>query len=110
MPTIAYTVVATLPDEPTAREYLTWLLDEHLQGVVRAGALSGAATRIVDPPTPIRVESRYLFSNMPAYQAYLHEQAPALRAEGLARFPASRGICFERSVGEVYEAGISTGQ
>lgn len=109
MPRVAYTVSAMLPDEGTAREYLDWLLSGHVRGVVRAGALSGSAARIVDPPSPIRVEARYIFANMPAYQAYLLEHAPALRAEGLARFPASRGIRFERSVAWSFEPGESAG-
>lgn len=107
MPRIAYTVCATLPDEGTAREYLDWLLSGHVQGVVEAGALSGSAARIVDPASPIRVEARYLFANMAAYEAYLHGHAPALRAEGLARFPATRGILFERSVAWSFEPGES---
>lgn len=110
MPRIAYTVCAFLPDEATATEYLDWLLSGHIQHVIDAGALTGAAARVLDPSTPIRVEARYFFSNKQAYEAYLHEHAPALRAEGLARFPASRGIRFERSVALSFRAGESPGQ
>lgn len=110
MPLIAYTVSAILPDEPTAREYLDWLLSGHVQAVVHAGASSGVAARIVDPSAPIRVEARYVFANMPAYAAYLLEHAPGLRAEGLARFPPSRGIRFERSVAWCFEPGESAGE
>ncbi len=105
MPRIVYSVNAILPDEPTACAYLDWLLSGHLQAVVHAGAISGVAARIVDPSSAIRVEARYVFANMPAYAAYLHEHAPGLRAEGLSRFPTSLGIRFERSVAWCFEPG-----
>ena len=107
MPRIAYTVSAIFSDEATAREFLDWLLSGHLQDVVNAGALSGTAARVVEPASPIRVEARYFFTNMRAYEAYVLEHAPALRAEGLARFPASRGITFERSVSIAFDPGES---
>lgn len=110
MPRVAYTVCATIPDEGTAQEYLDWLLSGHVQAVVKAGAISGSAARIVDPASPIRVEARYFFANMAAYESYLLEHAPALRAQGLARFPASRGIRFERGVAITFNAGESLGQ
>lgn len=100
-PQVAYTVTATLPDEPTADEFIGWLRDGHVADVVRAGALSGHVVRIDDPPAPIRVEARYVFSDRDALDRYISDHAPRLRADGLARFPPERGITFERRVGRI---------
>jgi len=101
MAAISYTVVATLPDEQTASEYIAWLEGGHVAEVVGAGANNGMIIRIQDPATPIQVETRYLFANQAAFDRYVREAAPGLRAAGLGRFPLSRGIRFERRVGTV---------
>lgn len=101
MSAIAYSVTATLPDEATAHEYIEWLEDGHIDRVIEGGAHSGMIVRMVDPATPIRVETRYIFSNQARFDEYLRTAAPALRADGLKRFPPSRGITFERRVGVV---------
>lgn len=101
MTRIAYTVRATIPDEATAVEYTRWLVDGHVLAVVKAGAVSAEIVRITDPPSPIRVEARYVFSDQAALDRYLRESAPTLRAEGLAKFPPSRGIALERTVGRM---------
>ncbi len=101
MPAIAYTVAAILPDEPTAGEYVEWLKDGHIDQVVEAGAHAAMVVRVTDPASPIRVESRYVFSNRDLFEAYVRQHAPGLRAAGLRRFPPERGIRFERSVAEV---------
>jgi hypothetical protein len=101
MPPIAYTVIATLPDEPTASEYVQWLRDGHVQRVVKAGARDAAILRITDPVSPPQVESRYTFPDRQSFETYLTSTAPALRAEGLRKFPPSRGVRFERRIGEL---------
>lgn len=98
---ITYTVTATLPDEETAFEYAAWLSSDHADKVRRAGADSAAVVRVLEPGVPVRVECRYIFPNRGALDTYLANHAPALRAEGLARFPAERGVRFERTVGEI---------
>jgi hypothetical protein len=98
---IAYTVTAYPPDAATADEYAHWLAADHLPKVVAAGALTASVVRMSDPVTPLRIECRYLFPNKTALDAYLTDHAPALRAEGMVRFPANRGIRLERSVGVV---------
>ena len=45
-----------------------------------------------------RVMAQYTFHDRAAYERYVRETAPALRAEGIAGFPTAR---FERMVGEV---------
>lgn len=101
MAAIAYTVVATLPDEQTASEYIAWLQEGHVAEVVAAGANNGVIIRVQEPPSPIQVETRYMFANQAAFDDYIRSAAPGLRAKGLERFPASRGIRFERRVGWV---------
>jgi len=96
---IAYTVVATLPDEETARDYLAWLRDGHVAAVVEGGAEEGVIVRIEDPATPIRVETRYVFPSREAYDRYVAETAPALRADGIERFGES--VAFERRLGRI---------
>lgn len=97
MSAIAYTVHATFPDEPTAREFIDWLESGHLHAVLRGGASSAQIIRI--QAEPIQVEIRYLFPNQQVFDRYVAEFAPALRADGIRRFPPERGIRMERRSG-----------
>lgn len=98
---VSYTVIATIPDEATRDEYIAWLVDGHVQAVVAGGAVSAEVIRVDDPAFPIEVQARYTFPSRAAYDRYLSEHAPALREEGLARFPASRGIKLRREFGAI---------
>jgi hypothetical protein len=99
MAAIAYTVIATLPDAPIASEYIEWLRSGHVQSVVEGGAESAQIVRIEQPDTPLQVEARYVFPDRPTFERYLRDRAPALRAEGLQRFPPERGVSFNRRIG-----------
>lgn len=101
MTAIAYSVTATLPDQDLAREYIAWLEDGHVDEVIKHGAHSAMIVRITEPKVPIQVETRYIFANRQVFDRYIDQAAPALRAEGLRRFPPDRGIRFERRLGEV---------
>lgn len=83
---LAYTVTATLPDAATAEAYERWLCGGHIQAVVAGGATGACVSRLVDPDTAMEVEARYLFPNRDAFDRYVATVAPALRADGLARF------------------------
>ncbi len=98
---IAYTVIATLPDAAAASEYSEWLTHEHIADVLRAGARSASLIRVTDPVSPIQIEIRYIFASREQFETYIERSAPALRAAGLQRFPAERGITFQRRVGEI---------
>jgi len=98
---IAYTVLASLPDEPTAREYIGWLEGGHLAAVIAGGATSAQIIRIQSSPDPIQLEIRYLFPNQQVFDRYVAEVAPALRADGVRRFPPERGVRLERRSGVV---------
>lgn len=105
MSAIAYTVLATLPDEPTAREYIGWLEAGHLQAVLKGGATQAQIVRLQPGNEPIQIETRYLFPNQQVFDRYVAEVAPALRADGVRRFPPERGVRMERRSGLlVFEA------
>lgn len=100
---IAYTVIASFEDEPTRDEFVAWLEDGHVDAVIAGGAHSAAIVRLDrDGPTdPILVEVRYLFSTRELLDRYLRQSAPALRADGLKRFPPERAVTFRRTIGEI---------
>ena len=103
---IAYTVIAVFEDARVAEEWIAWLRDEHLAEVCAAGALDAEVIRM-DPPdstppeTRVRCEVRYHFSSREAFNSYVRDHAPLLRAEGLKHFPPERGVTYERSLGAV---------
>jgi len=92
---VLYSVTATLPSQGVAAEYVAWLRSGHLQDVVRAGALSAAAARLIEPRRPIQVESSYVFASRDAFDRYVRDHADRLRAQGLAVF-GPHGVTFER--------------
>lgn len=99
---IAYDVTATLPDEATAAEYIAWLEDGHLDKVIEGGAHSAMIVRLDGPAGgSVRVETRYVFSTRENFDRYVEKFAPALRAEGLKRFPAGSAVAFERRTGVI---------
>lgn len=101
----AYTVIGDFDDAAVAGEWVDWLTHGHLQAVLDGGALSAEVVRL--EPTqaaPLRLEVRYRFADHAAFQRYERDAAPALRADGLARFPPSRGVRLTRVLGEVLAA------
>jgi hypothetical protein len=101
-PRLAYMVIATLPSEAMAAEYVAWLLGGHVAAVVAGGAAVGEVIRLdAEAGGPPRVMSRYEFASRAAFERYVAEVAPGLRAEGLEKFGPSRGVRYERLVGEV---------
>ncbi len=101
MTRIAYTVTATFPDRRTADDYIRWLEDGHIDAVLERGAHSAMIVRVTEPATPIRVETRYIFSTRAQFDRYIERHAPALREAGLERFPPTTGVTFARTVGEI---------
>jgi hypothetical protein len=99
---IAYTVTATFADAGVADEWIAWLRGEHLAEVCAAGALDAEVIRL--DGTPLRCEVRYHFASRAAFAAYERDHAPRLRSAGLQRFPAERGVQYQRSVGESVSA------
>jgi hypothetical protein len=104
MARILYSVTATFIDQATAGEFLEWLRAGHIADVIKAGAESGAAIRLDSTDGRPRIMAQYTFASRAALDRYIAEDAPRLRAEGLAKFPASRGVTFERGVGTIEHA------
>jgi hypothetical protein len=106
MARVLYAVTATLPDRATLEEYVAWLEDGHVDHVIKGGAHSAMIVRL-DPQArgggagPFRVETQYVFATRELFEQYEARHAPALRADGLKRFPPARGVTMERRIGEI---------
>ena len=103
MPTILYTVRATCKDLPQRGRFLAWLAPNHLLQVKAGGA---GAVRVVLPDrendaAPAIVETQYVFPSRTAFDAYLRDHAPALRADWLKNFPPESGVTVARQVAEI---------
>lgn len=112
MPSILYTVRATCPNLQVRGRFLAWLSPNHVAQVLAGGA---TAARIILPDRisdPVRgepvesadravVEAQYVFLSRKAYDDYLRDHAPALRADGLKHFPPDSGVTYERQVAEI---------
>jgi Domain of unknown function (DUF4286) len=99
MTKIAYSVACTFSDSAVAEEWAAWLRNGHLADVCAAGA--EAAQVVKRDGVPACYEARYVFPSRVVFDAYLRDHAPALRDEGLAKFPLSRGLSYARTVGEI---------
>ncbi len=102
-PAILYTVRVTLPTVHQRGRFLAWLVPDHVLAVKAGGA---GAVRVVlpdraDADTPAVVETQYVFPTRKAFDTYVREHAPALRADALKHFPPQSGIVFERQVAEI---------
>ena len=112
MPAILYTVRANCVSLQQRGRFLAWLSPNHVAQVMTGGATS---VRIVlpdrpsdtapDSPEPVEraaiVETQYVFPSRKAFDTYVRDHAPALRADGLKHFPPETGITFERQVAEI---------
>lgn len=100
--TIEYTVTAEFDELAVASEWVRWLQDGHLADVLAGGATRGTIVRL-EPSSerPLAFQARYRFPSMAAFTTYEQTVAPKLRAEGLAKFPASRGVRMSRALAEV---------
>lgn len=79
-----------------------------MQAVIRGGASSATIVRQQEPD-PLRIEVRYVFPSREAFDRYVREFAPALRAEGLALFGPDSGVEFVRSLGVIAEQMSASG-
>jgi hypothetical protein len=86
MAEVWYMVTAALPDEDTRAAYVAWIGGGHLDQVLAGGASSARLVRVDDPGAGLEVSSVYTFPSREAFEVYLREHAPRLRAEGLEKF------------------------
>lgn len=107
MTRILYAVIATLPSEDVAREYLAWLEDGHVDKVIEGGAHSAMIVRLARraddglPPDARQVMTEYIFATRELFDRYEQVFAPPLREDGRNRFGTSRGVSMSRMIGEV---------
>lgn len=95
-----YCVTATLKDQSACEAYLEWLIDGHVQAVLRWA--THAEVIIHEEDIPPRVQSLYHFKDLSAYDLYIEEGASMLRQEGLLLAERLGGIEFHRSLGSRY--------
>ncbi len=103
MPEILYTVRATCKDVQQRGRFLSWLTPDHVLAVKAGGA---TAVRIVLPErgneaATAVAETQYVFPSRKAFDNYLRDHAPALRADAMKHFPPESGVTFERQVAEI---------
>lgn len=107
MTRILYAVIATLPRQAVADEYVAWLEDGHVDRVVDGGAHSAMIVRLARregdglAPDACQVMTQYVFATRELFEQYEREYAPALREEGRLRFGVDRGITMSRIAGEI---------
>jgi hypothetical protein len=99
---VRYTVRASFPSGELVEAYVNWLTSGHVQQVLAGGAQGVEVIRLDAEVGPMQsVEVRYRFATRASLERYLKEFAPALRAEGLAKFGPSTGAAFVRTIGDV---------
>lgn len=91
-----YEVTATIADEATAAAWARWICEEHIADVVQAGAIRGRLVQLDGKPHRYLVQ--YEFASRTAFEQYLRDHAPRLRAEGSSRFNAEE-VTYERRTG-----------
>jgi hypothetical protein len=102
MSRICYMVAATLPNAALADEYVAWLEDGHIDAVIKGGAHSAMIVRLEpDAAGNPRVMTQYVFATREVFDRYVAVHAPALRADGMKRFPTERGVRVERMIGTI---------
>ena len=102
----SYVVRCAFADRDAMEGFLLWLRDRHVADVCAAGA-DDAEIDVLDPiggDHPNAVEVRYRFASRDAFARYEREEAPRLRADGLAELArlgvASERVAFTRTTGE----------
>lgn len=103
MPTIIYTVRVSCPDLQTRGRFLAWLAPGHIEQVKAGGA---TAARVILPDrendsAPALVETQYVFPSRAAYDGYVRNHAPAMRADAQKHFPPESGVTIARQVAEL---------
>lgn len=103
MARILYAVTATLPDKRVRDEYVAWLEDGHVDLVIKGGAHSALIVKLEpqEGAGPFRVETQYVFATRELFDRYVERHAPALREDGMKRFPPGRGVSMDRRIGEI---------
>ncbi len=97
MSRVFYEVMATVHDPVVEAAWLQWMRDKHLADLRAAGA---TAAQLVKLDSPGAYVAQYQFESRTAYDTYLREEAPRLRAEGLSLF-GTDAIVYSRRTGDI---------
>lgn len=97
MSRVFYEVMATAHDPAVEAAWVRWMRDQHLSDVRAAGA---TAARLVKLDSPGEYAAQYEFESRAAYETYLRNEAPRLRAEGLSLFGAD-AMVYSRRTGDL---------
>ncbi len=102
----SYLVRCAFSDREAMEGFLQWLRDRHVADVCAAGAEDAELFMLdhVGGDHPHAVEVRYRFASRDAFMRYEREEAPRLRADGVAALarlgvPSER-VAFTRMTGE----------
>ena len=101
---VSYTLEVTFKDPAVAEEWTEWMRGGHMQALLAHGADRAELVRWSTDETgeeEIRFTARYRFPSQAAFDVYIAQFAEELRADGMKRFPPSRGIVYSRTVGEI---------
>ncbi|MEK6644560.1 MAG: DUF4286 family protein [Planctomycetota bacterium] len=97
MSRVFYEVMATAHDPAVEAAWVQWMRDKHLSDMRAAGAVSA---RLIKLDSPGEYAAQYVFESRAAYDSYLCDQAPRLRAEGLSLFGVD-AIVYSRRAGDI---------
>ena len=84
-------------DSSIAEEGSRWMISEHIDRVVHAGALSGRVVALDSPANTFLVQ--FEFESRQAFEHYQSVHAPALRQESARRFEPDQ-VTYARRSGE----------
>lgn len=101
MARVYYSVVATLPNKSLLRTYIEWLECGHVQAVLDGGASRASVVELDGEGEESHVRTVYEFETRADFDHYVRDHAPALRADGAARFGSLTGVKFEREIGRI---------
>jgi hypothetical protein len=94
-----YEVLATATDDRAADQWLDWMRTKHLADVIAAGAHSGRVIRLDD--SSLIIAAQYEFESREAFERYVRDHAPRLRAEGIERF--GDRLSYSRRTGQIVD-------
>jgi hypothetical protein len=98
MAQFAYTIFCELPSEQVAADWVEWLTTGgHMKQIKEKGATDAYLIQ----HEPLKYEARYIFPSREAFEVYEKEHAPALREDGIRKFPPELGLKYQRTTGTV---------
>lgn len=102
---VTYSVFVEISNPDKEQSWIDWLRGGHIDDVKKGGATDAVLVKH-DPEeerTVALYEVRYRFESRETFNHYGENYAPALRTEGLQKFPTEYGFAYKRSVGEIIE-------